>query len=372
LKNPGIRHRAAAVFWLTALLAGCGLNPPPNGTGVFLDGWYAFIDRMDCLSELREQGYNSVLIYTTFESGSQTEYAGDDRVETAMDACSDTGLKAVLEIKRPALFSDDFAEIGNYVGKFKDHPSLAAWYLMDEPEVPFQMPDGASRVVSPATMGAAYSSIRGESPNIPVYVVFSPAIDVIGSYDASFDLVGVNFYPCSPTYQEFGKMVGFAPFHEYSRLYAERNGKEGFIPVIQGDGLRSRDEYRYMAYSCLIRKPKGLLTWMYSVSNEDTKKNIIYPVHAEYLPLIPFIQNGEFMSASVTVGHEAIKYNFSEGCLIAVNESNGPVSTRIAFAKAISPQMIPVLSEHRWIACNGKSFSDDFSPFGVHVYRFRR
>lgn len=146
------------------------------------------------LELLKDLGFNTLMIYNAPSMGFSKKPRSYERAAEVFDFCEENGLKIAFSIKNmypnagrnaiTSLYGDDTPEkiIRSIVTKFKDRPSLLAWYTCDE--LPNQMiPELTER----------RRLLNQLDPNHPAWVlcalgytteslrVYGPASDAIGS-----------------------------------------------------------------------------------------------------------------------------------------------------------------------------------------------
>ncbi len=110
-----------------------------------------------------------------------------DQVAAHLDKCQELGVKVVFCLKFNLDASGDPEAFRNgvspWIKRFKDHPALLAWYLMDEPQE------------SQAPLAEASRRFINElDPDHPVWAVFANQLSV-GTFINGTDFIGVDIYP---------------------------------------------------------------------------------------------------------------------------------------------------------------------------------
>jgi len=145
----------------------------------------------------RQQGFNMVQCY-----------GGDPdplpSIEDHLNRCRDAGLYGTVALFNNRYFCPDGAfdleHIRGAVERFREHPALFGWDLVDEPEVS----------LTPEVVGQAAALIRRLDPNHVVWVNLCQ-VGRAGDYLASQDLWSFDCYP----FPTIG-LAGFLPWLDYS------------------------------------------------------------------------------------------------------------------------------------------------------------
>lgn len=343
-----------------------------------MNGWYDNLAGIKNLAVFQELGYDTVFVYVD-------QKANDLSIENYLDEAGARGINVILQVRREYIEKKDFNAIRSFVNKYKDHPAVLAWYLYDEPDQSLRK----NGTPTPKMLEAAREAIMEEDPEKPVFLCFGSyknrqayAYDFIRSYDVYM----FDNYPCQLNEEEFYKhrFLFFSGLVQFGRDFVIKNYKAGFIFVTQAYGFdnegrsqfQKRDptinEYRYLVFTNLIRKPLGIINWTFYRSTRELREKVIYPVNRQYKSLLPFAVRGEFMSQKAVITPAVLKYNLGEYdgnvCLIVVNESKE--STAGSFS--VRASVITDIFEDRNILIRGGSFYDVFEPYQVKVYLWKK
>lgn len=110
-----------------------------------------------------------------------------DQVAAHLDKCWELGVRVIFCLKFNLDASGDPETFQNgvspWIKRFKDHPALLAWYLMDEPQEP-QAP----------LAEAGRRFINELDPDHPVWAVFANQLS-LGTFINGTDFIGVDIYP---------------------------------------------------------------------------------------------------------------------------------------------------------------------------------
>lgn len=134
--------------------------------------------RAELLPEARRLGYNSGDYYYRLKG---------EQVAELMDAAGQDGIQILLELSdfirgRP---EPDLQAIDAAIARYRNHPALLAWYLIDEPEESGIKPEVTHRL---------YERLHRLDPYHPVYLVNNrPA--TYGAHVGASDVLAVDVYP---------------------------------------------------------------------------------------------------------------------------------------------------------------------------------
>jgi hypothetical protein len=289
-----------------------------------------------------------------------------------LDACEKNGLygTAALFNNRYFLPGDHFdVEHIRAVLRYRDHPALWAWDLIDEPEVR----------VSPQRVLEAATLIRELDPNHIVWVNLCQ-VDKGLDYLESQDLWSFDRYPIPSQ--------GLAGYLDWFRLSDERlRGEHPLGTCLQtyqtgSPNLRlpTPDELRSSAYlhlihgykwfgyysyydgepaECLARNP---LLWSYTraLNGELTSLSPFILADAPYTPVV--------CDLPPTVFQAAAKEHGGQRYLIAVNLTPQPLRAAMKLTASTAELLF---EEERSVPIAEGALTDDFLPGATHVYLLR-
>lgn len=310
----------------------------------------------------RNQGFNLV------------QCAGSDpdpreSIQSHLDSCARVGLWGTVALfnNRYFLEGDHFNldHLRDAVQRFKDHPAVWAWDLIDEP-------DGAN--VAPERVAEAARLIRGLDPNHLVWVNLCRP-DRATDYLESQDLWSFDFYPL-PSLGPFAYM-------QWLRISDEKlRGKRPIGSVLQtyayeGSRMPTPDELRNICHLHLIHGYKWLGFYSYydpepsgCLSRDPVLWSCTRVLNSELRVLAPVLLDASpFATVEADVGPDtlqaAIKEVNGERTLIAINGSAKPLQVRMK----VAGKSAKVLFEaERTVAIKDGTLTDGFAPCAVHVY----
>jgi len=212
-------------------------------TGNSRDGKESYNTNID-LKNIANAGFNTILSYS---------YGDNENAARFLDDAEHNGLHVIYSLKD---IQDD-SQIDTYVQKFKDNPTLLAWYLNDE--------SGPEHIL---TLEKMYQQVIKLDDAHPAYQTLYQ-VNLLNGYLNSLDIIGSDPYP-----------VPQKPINEVSEwtrqtvAAANAAGQKGTWQVLQlYDSSLSNpkvpshpptlDEMRNMSYQALINGAKGLLYFAY-------------------------------------------------------------------------------------------------------------
>ncbi len=303
---------------------------------------------------------------------------------------------------------EDQARIERVVNGFRDHPGVLFWETEDEPS--FVNKEPRRLRVQPMAIKAAYALIRRLDPSRPVYLNHAPTnlVSTLQQYNAGGDMIATDVYPVIPRgirdqyalwpdgFQ--GDLLNTSlsqvgPFVDKMRQVA--GPKRGLWMVLQAfawemlrkEGDRdakmirypTREEMRFMAWQAIVHGVTGLLWWglQYTpgdVSLWDELSEVALELKAFAAelaaPPVKFETRLEYRDTghSLDKGIEWIAKPSGSGVLLAaVNADKNPVD--MSFTGLERFKTAKVVGEARSTRFARGILSDDFAPFGVHLYR---
>ena len=195
-----------------------------------------------------------------FNSGDYYYKLRGEEVASLMDAAAVEGMQILLELTEYARREPepDYRAIAALVKRYRQHPALLAWYLVDEP---------AETKMAPASALAIYELIRELDPYHPVYLVNNRSHTYAAYSDAS-DILAIDVYPI-PNYP----ITRVGNYMEQARWTSlERKPvwliAQAFGGVEHWARSPTASELRNMVYQGLVGGAKGVLFYRYCQENE--------------------------------------------------------------------------------------------------------
>ncbi len=261
----------------------------------------------------------------------------------------------------------------------KDHPSLAAWFLVDEP---------AWRGESVTQFHKAYRRLLEYIDDTrPVFLNEAPrgTIENIRPYSLACDVYGVDIYPIpgpnthSDLEDKMASSVG-----KYTDICQEVvRGQKPVWMTLQGFAwgafnnateviYPTRQESRFMAYDSFAHGAMGLVYWGLELGSTQNDKfvqdltDVIHEVLSVSAILIAPNATQDLPTASKKELLVCKKSNEAGTLWIILNETDKACKATIT---GEFPKTLQVLSENRTVNVKDDgSFRDEFPAYSVHVY----
>jgi len=368
---------------------GFTMPPPPDGKTP---------NGKNAIDELHDAG---ATFLRTGVMGTNWDEATFDLQQKWLDAAARNHMYVLFNLREASSIDPQHPKneqlLRKILQRFKDHPALACWKGVDEPQ-------WGKHPIDP--MVAAYKLIKQIDPDHPMWVNHAPRgeIDDLRAYNITLDITGADIYPIGypPGTHSLRPNRNISMVGDYTRLMMEvAENKKPVCMVLQiawsgvikeGKTLRfpTFPEERFMTYQTIINGSRGLLyfgghipkactpqdaklgwNWTFwnrvlrPVIEEIGEKSPLYPALTAPNSKLPIQCSGEGMEfVAREVGNELFVLACKrEGATIPVKFTGLPENSGTGDVLYESPRTIE--------ARNG-SFTDWFAPFEVHVYRFRR
>ena len=195
-----------------------------------------------------------------FNSGDYFYKLRGEEVASLMDVAAVEGMQILLELTEYARRKPepDYRAIAALVKRYRQHPALLAWYLVDEP---------AETKMAPASALAIYELIRELDPYHPVYLVNNRSHTYAAYSDAS-DILAIDVYPI-PNYP----ITQVGDYMQQARwTLLERKPvwliAQAFGGVEHWARSPTASELRNMIYQGLVGGAKGVFFYRYCEEHE--------------------------------------------------------------------------------------------------------
>ncbi|MEA3399890.1 MAG: hypothetical protein U9R79_01470 [Armatimonadota bacterium] len=248
-----------------------------DGEPFFAIGLYSV--GMRDLPAVAEAGFN--LVHTYSWEGQRTF---DDGQEW-LDACQESGLKALAGLYRPSVKEMDFGGTIERIRTYREHPALLAWHTMDEPGWDDVRDEclGVAIDGRPGSeyMPGAYEVCREHDPDHPVTAVFCHFADPPLFID-SVDIVQADYYCVPPIPQRNFSGTGFRGvkmFVDKTRQASDGEKPFWFVQQIFDWSVSKEESYeippewqrgpnraetRCATYTAVASGARGVLYWSLS------------------------------------------------------------------------------------------------------------
>jgi len=314
------------------------------------------------LDEIRNSPFDTLMNYN-INSGTNAQ------ITNYLNQLQSRNLKLIFSLVKDQGLMDINATTQK-VTTFKNHPAIISWYMNDERGLEYL-----------GELEALYQKVRELDKNHPVWSVNCRKYVLIGEAHTT-DILGVDPYPIPGPITLVSQMAdwakdagrGYRPLWLVPQIFDWSDyGRKARPPT--------REEMRAMTYLAVNHGARGLIYYSYFNVLDDadyqTRWEEIKEIAGEINHLRPVL-----LSTQQTNNNDIICNNrnidfklMREGdtyYLFAVNAKKETV-TGVSFRNKLvnKPSTIGVLFEnHRQLAAINGNFTDDFGPYGVHVYHW--
>jgi hypothetical protein len=326
------------------------------------------------LSEASKAGFNLVLCPAAPEASK------------SLRKFEEYGLKVWMPIGGLLKFDKDapkkLAKLKEMVERFKNEKALLVWESIDEP------------VWGSNTEGLldGYRALKALDPDHPVWTNHAPrnTIAELTRFDAATDIAGCDIYPVPEPQSQSdlpNKTISVVADETEKQQTTVARRKPVWM-VLQGfawaelwkkKGLPGNpvfptyEQSRFMAYDAIVHGARGVLYWGTRYTERPSRfLNEVRRVISELSDLSDVLTAAD-SKAPVRVEQADLPIKIlvkdvgAERYFLAVNESARPTTAAIVGLDAKVAQLA-VFGEERMVPVTGGRFTDDFSPYAVHVY----
>jgi hypothetical protein len=314
-------------------------NALVDGRPFFPIGIYLYSWDSNVMSQVLQQGFNTVIWGAT---------------PADLDTLRDNDLM-MLPYSKPEWLA------------VKDHPSILAWYLTDEPE---------GQGYTPRSMREEYERVRAEDPSRPIGLCHF-LWDALTNYKHSADFVMSDVYPINPTHDAPLDPI----WHHMDQIHVIHGWNFPVWPVIQTFGGPDSDggkwgiptpqESRAMTYIALAHRAKAMLYFSYQPGLTELWA-AVRTLCGELRQLTPFLV---FPSSELAISssdgsvHARCIQVGNSGLVITVNVTRNPVQATLTIPSVpVSELALPF--EGGTISLTAGAFTASFDALGVHVYQW--
>jgi hypothetical protein len=261
-------------------------------------GWYDRAIVSTAPQDILDNGFTFVVPYNQ-TVGNRTDY---------INQCDAIGLKVFPQITKSYVTSGNYAAITAEVNLYKSIPSVAGWYIYDEPDL---------TGLSLDLMANAYYTIKEASPDKPVLTVFKSEAEFIPYIDFA-DITSMDYYHTGVGYTPFTEPgwprylmnmnANVIQAHKIGRTWF--NAAQGFGNGTLGRRDLEYDEIRWIILATILVKADGFnfFTWYYSqLSWVQNTLLVAFDDLSTYLPTI--IQYENIVEQGVYVNNTNIYAN---------------------------------------------------------------
>lgn len=315
------------------------------------------------IAELLETGFNYVHLSSGFSDSTPI-----GQVRPALDACEQAGLKVILSLKGIR----DLDWIKHMVLTYRDHPALISWHFLEEP---------IGQAFTPDDVDAAWKLAKSLDPYHPLDLIdwsyaaldcYAPWVSIVMP-----DRYPVGHYPPQPVVEAIREQVKAAAAAAQLRPKAPA-GRKPVWACLQTENLGSDfdrpptdAEMRAMIYEAVVAGAQGIDFYDFPSSKRYKTWEPIARTIGELHSLLPVLLERNPVRRAKCEGpidtwlrrHDGYDY------LIAVNEKTEPVTAHLSLPGAEQLGRVQVLFEDRDVQAEAGGFTDEFEPYGVHVYK---
>ena len=341
-------------------------------------GWFSQINQPQHLSDYSAYGTRLMLPYNgAWLPGSIGPY---------LDEAQQQGIKVWVDLRLEAkqLSESEFRKI---IRTHRNHVALEGWYISDEPEL---------GDTSPSTLERYYNYCKEEDPDHPVAIAHANSANA--SYVKGYDVLMVDYYPGWTQYDpnEFNWMVRNSYWRWSNAIsFAQQYNKDAFIAIGLGwgayqdgtpwNGVRdlSYAEFRYHVFTAIVQGADNFLFWWDQWTNTRVRP-IIEQMISQINEIGAEMENGTTNGPQISVsqGTDKVVYRYgadgNRHIILVVNiagynlSNSGENLTGVQFTlqSGVQTSQIEVLNENRTLPVTNGVFTDNFTQFEVHAYRF--
>lgn len=195
----------------------------------------------------------------------------DNRMQNYLDSAHANGLKVLVPLYTNMRVKENFAQMERRIPKFKDHPAVLGWIIIDEP---------INNGIPLEELVEAYKLVRSMDSVHPTFIVEASTVFYEQTGKVT-DILGIDPYPLpQSTITSVGnqtmaakKAVGTKPVWTILQAYRKR-AYDDFVPSIT--------ELRNMAYQTILEGAQGIGYYSFEDPNWDLTEHQLYEGIVKY------------------------------------------------------------------------------------------
>lgn len=328
------------------------------------------------LEDIQAHHFNSVVGGFSAPASKEELDGAEPKVREFLDACERRSLKVVFWMHAPPGPFDAACEaVMKTIERFKDHPAILCWYLVDEPEGWWE---AAGRKES--DLLDLYKAAKAADPYRPSHINWYSWVKGKGAYgglDAT-DIGSVDRYPIGrdnamKVMTDITKLMNddcrprFQPTAFWCQMY-------GYDDAIREP---TPEEQRCMTYLCLTHGMRLIYYFIYKPMSVATWESMT-PLGDEIAALTPVLADPSARELAVGMLMDTVSYSMWESrghvYFLAANGSYEPFQATFDVAKLARRPLkrkATVWFEGRTVRLQWGKLTDSFNPLARHVYELR-
>jgi hypothetical protein len=308
----------------------------------------------------RDLGFNTVDVWA--DTGGSARFA--------LNEASALGLKVIVVLQHAyhdGVLNPDLMQ--TLVTRFRDHPALLAWYLVDEPQE-------SQRFAT--TLPEASNLVRRLDPSHPTLIVHNQ-LGALRMFWQLSDIVGVDPYPVP----DVALSIVSHHVEQAGLIVGGRKPVWGIMQAFHKDLPRARSRYptpaelHNMVYQALVAGATGIYYFSYEwqgilEQRDPTLWQYLGVINRQVAALAPALLEGVNAGSEVAVRSSpwlrtrAMAYD-GRTIVLAVNLREEPAAIELK-GRCGAAAGAEVLFEGRGLPSSGGSVLDSLPAYGVRAY----
>lgn len=335
---------------------------------------------IDIIKKYKELGCNTIIIPV----GSYFSKYKDFNFDRIFSAAKEQNLAVIVDftkllvggIRRHGYSKKQIINIiCDFVTKYKDHPNLLMYHIMDEPGVQHSRKRPFS---SPQDLQKIYWMIKQLDPYHPCFNNLSPRIWAWNDL-SSTDIFSYDCYNNSrtPYKTDMDRVL-------YYLRAGEQCATENVKPMmnvimfsdcteIRNSRMLNYDEQRCLAYLHILHGSKGLFFYS-ELSWCESKNNQLLPIFSEMKTLAPVLLNST-KQVRLDLDTKAVEAKYfeqgDERWIICVNSSSQEFNSVLNLGKLVGNAQAKPLFNGKEVSVKNGKLKLNFPPYGCFVYKLQ-